>query len=114
MTTVATSSVYGANSTWCSIGMSFMYMLNRTRDTTLSHSSLHATNELIWLSSYSSMLSVLGTKLLVMQQLILSNFVYDPSEYNLLEQLPVISNESAGQRNDGNVGSIHVFSMQIM
>lgn len=57
------------------------------------------------------MLSVLGTKLLVMQQLILSNFAYDPSEYALLKQLPVMSNESAGQHNDGNVGSIHVFSM---
>lgn len=41
-------------------------------------------------------------------------FAYDPSEYNLLEQFPVMSNESAGQCNDGNVGSIHVFSMQIM
>jgi len=37
------------------------------------------------------MLSVLGTKLLVMQQLILSNFAYDPSQYTLLKQLPVIS-----------------------
>jgi len=60
------------------------------------------------------MLSVMGTKLLVMQQLILSNFAYDPSEYNLLEQLLVMTNESAGQHNDGNVGSIHIFSMQIM
>jgi len=60
------------------------------------------------------MLSVLETKLLVMQQLILSNFAYDPSECNLLEQLPVMSNESAGQHYDGNVGSIHVFSMEIM
>jgi hypothetical protein len=81
---------------------------------TLSHSSLHATNESIWLSSYSSMLPVLGTKLLVMQQLILSNFACNPSEYNLLKQMPVKSNESAGQHNDGNVGSIHGFSMQIM
>jgi len=60
------------------------------------------------------MLSVLGTKLLVMQQLILSKFAYDPSEYTLLKQLQDMSNESAGQHNNGNVGSIHVFSTQIM
>lgn len=43
-------------------------------------------NELIWLASYSAMLSVLLTKLLIMQQVILTNFAHDPSEYNILEQ----------------------------
>ena len=60
------------------------------------------------------MLSVLGTKLLVLQQLILSNCAYDPSVYSFLKQLQVMSNESAGQHNDGNVESTRVFSMQIM
>ena len=65
-----------------------MYTLNRTKGhySTLSHSSLHAMNELIWLASYSAMLSVLLTKLLIMQQVILTNFAHDPSEYNILEQ----------------------------
>jgi hypothetical protein len=69
------------------LAMSFMYMLNRTRDTTPSSATPVC---MLRMSRYGCPATALyclfwEPKLLVMQQLILSNFAYDPSEYNLLQ-----------------------------
>jgi hypothetical protein len=42
-------------------------------------------------------------------------FAYDPSEYNLPKQLPIMSRKPVGQQVNGNaVSSFPGFSMQIM